>query len=67
VPPIVKGTGEIRRLRSDISELYVAVVGQLAGPGNLQLKRAEGLLEEVKKAGLRFEQLKKEYDRLLRG
>lgn len=67
VPPIVKGTGEIRRLRSDISELYVAVVGQSAGPGNLQLKRAEGLLEEVKKAGLRFEQLKKEYDRLLRG
>jgi photosystem II stability/assembly factor-like uncharacterized protein len=67
VPPVVKGTGEIRRLRSDISELYAGVVGQNAAPGNLQLKRADGLEEEVKKALLRFEQLKKEYDRLLRG
>ncbi|MFN9961451.1 MAG: hypothetical protein ACK55I_50905, partial [bacterium] len=58
VPPIVKGTGEIRRLRSDISELYAGVVGQSAAPGNLQLKRMEGLQAELKKAELKFEQLK---------
>jgi hypothetical protein len=60
VPPVVKGTGEIRRLRSDISELYAGVVGQSAAPGNLQLKRMEGLEGELKKAELKFEQLKKE-------
>jgi hypothetical protein len=66
VPPVVKGTGEIRRLRSDISELYAGVAGQSAAPGNLQLKRMEGLQIELKKAELRFEQLKKENDGLLK-
>ena len=62
VPPVVKGTGEIKRLRSDISDLYAGIVGQQAAPGNLQLKRAEGLQEEVVKATRRFEQLKKDHE-----
>jgi hypothetical protein len=66
VPPVVKGTGEIKRLRSDISELYVSVAGQAAAPGNLQQKRADGLQQELKKAELKFEELKKAYEGIKR-
>lgn len=63
VPPVMKGTGDLKRLRSDISEVYSAVVGQEARPSNLQLQRAEVLKGEIVKAEQKNEQLKQQFEK----
>jgi photosystem II stability/assembly factor-like uncharacterized protein len=50
VPPVMKGTGDLKRLRNDITDVYSAVVNQEARPGNLQLQRVDMLKEEIVKA-----------------
>lgn len=63
VPPVMKGTGDLKRLRSDISEVYSAVVGQEARPSNLQLQRTEVLKAEIGKAEQKNEQLKQQFEK----
>ncbi len=63
VPPVMKGTGDLKRLRSDISEVYSAVVGQEARPSNLQLQRTEVLKGEIVKAEQKNEQLKQQFEK----
>ena len=63
VPPVIKGTGELKRLRSEIGELYVAVVGQETAPGNLQLQRVDYLKGELNKAEQKFLQLKQQFEK----
>ena len=63
VPPVMKGTGDLKRLRSDISEVYSAVVGQEARPSNLQLQRTEVLKTEIDKAEQKNEQLKQQFEK----
>jgi hypothetical protein len=50
VPPVIKGVADIKRLRNEIGDLYVAVVGQEAAPGNLQIQRIAALKSALKKA-----------------
>ena len=50
VPPVMKGTGDLQRLRTEITDVYIAVVLQEARPGNLQLERVQMLKQEIKKA-----------------
>jgi len=52
---------DIRRLREDISEVYVAVCSNESKPSNLQETRAKDLSEEIKKAKDAFEILKSKY------
>ncbi|MFT3845497.1 MAG: hypothetical protein QM725_10620 [Lacibacter sp.] len=63
VPPVIKGTGDLKRLRSDISEVYSAVVGQEARPGNLHLQRTEVLKAEMTKAEQKNEELKQQFEK----
>lgn len=63
VPPMMKGTGDLKRLRSDISEVYGAVVGQEARPSNLQLQRMEVLKTELAKAEQKNEELKQQFEK----
>ncbi len=46
----MKGTGDLQRLRTEITDVYIAVVLQEARPGNLQLERVQMLKQEIKKA-----------------
>ncbi|MFO0454334.1 MAG: hypothetical protein ACK52I_37750, partial [Pseudomonadota bacterium] len=55
VPPVVKGIADLKRLRNEIGDLYVAVVGQEAALSNLQLKRIEVLKASLKKAHDNFQ------------
>lgn len=50
VPPVMKGTGDFKRLRSDITEVYAGVTNQEARPSNLQLQRVEVLKNDIEKA-----------------
>lgn len=50
VPPVMKGTGDLKRLRSEITDVYVAVATQEAKPSNLQLQRVQMLKQEIEKA-----------------
>ena len=50
VPPVVKGIADLKRLRNDIGDVYVAVAGQEAAPGNLQIQRITALKSALKKA-----------------
>jgi photosystem II stability/assembly factor-like uncharacterized protein len=50
VPPVIKGTGDLIRLRNEITDVYVAVCTQEAKPGNLQLQRVQILKAEIEKA-----------------
>ncbi len=50
VPPVMKGTGDLKRLRSEITDVYAAVANQEARPGNLQLQRVAVLKSEIEKA-----------------
>lgn len=61
VPPVIKGTGEFVRLRSEIAELYGAVAGQEAAPGNLQLQRIQVLTEALKKAEADYATIQAQY------
>jgi hypothetical protein len=54
VPPVVKGTADLKRLRNEIGDLYAAVVGQEAAPGNLQVKKIESLKISLQKAHTDF-------------
>ncbi|MFN8265634.1 MAG: hypothetical protein U0T11_06160 [Chitinophagaceae bacterium] len=63
VPPVMKGTGEFKRLRSDIGEVYAAVVGQEARPSNLQLQRMEVLKQELQKAVQKSLALKLQFEK----
>ena len=63
VPPVVKGTADLKRLRSNIGDIYTAVVGQEAKPGNLQLQRVEALKAEITKAEQKNEQLKQQFEK----
>ncbi len=55
VPPVVKGVADLKRLRNEIGDLYVAIVGQEAGISNLQLKRIDMLKASLKKAHADFQ------------
>jgi hypothetical protein len=57
VPPVVKGVADLKRLRNEIGDLYVAIVGQEAGISNLQLKRIDMLKASLKKAHIDFARL----------
>jgi hypothetical protein len=50
VPPVVKGIADLKRLRNEIGDVYVAVAGQEAAPGNLQIQRITALKSALKKA-----------------
>jgi hypothetical protein len=50
VPPVVKGIADLKRLRNEIGDVYVAVAGQEAAPGNLQIQRIAALKSALKKA-----------------
>lgn len=63
VPPVIKGTGEIKRLRSEIGDLYTSVVGQEAAPGNLQLQRVGFLKDELSKAEQKFALLRQQFEK----
>lgn len=63
VPPVIKGTGEIKRLRSEIGDLYTAVVGQEAAPGNLQLQRVVFLKDELSKAEQKYALLRQQFEK----
>jgi photosystem II stability/assembly factor-like uncharacterized protein/ribosomal protein L25 (general stress protein Ctc) len=63
VPPVMKGTGEYKRLRSDITEVYAAVVGQEAKPSNLQLQRIQVLKNEIAKAEQKNAALKQQFEK----
>lgn len=65
VPPVMKGTGEFVRLRSEISQVYAAVAGQEAAPGNLQLQRVELLSSKLDKEHQTFDGLQKKYGAVL--
>ena len=52
---------DIRRLREDISEVYVAVCSNDSKPSNLQETRAKDLNEEIKKANEALTSLKNKY------
>jgi photosystem II stability/assembly factor-like uncharacterized protein len=62
VPPIVKGTADLKRLRTDLSNVYGAVVAQEARPSNLQMQRVSFLKTEISKAEQSFEQLNKQFE-----
>jgi photosystem II stability/assembly factor-like uncharacterized protein len=51
-----------RRLREDISEVYAAVCGQEAKPGNLQMERVKMLQQEVQKAETAGKTLTAQYE-----
>ena len=57
VPPVVKGTADLKRLRTDLSDVYTAVVTQEARPSNLQVQRVAFLKTEMSKAEQQYEQL----------
>jgi photosystem II stability/assembly factor-like uncharacterized protein len=63
VPPVMKGTGDLKRLRSDITDVYAAVANQEARPSNLQLQRVDVLKKEVDKAEQKNEQLKQQFQK----
>jgi photosystem II stability/assembly factor-like uncharacterized protein len=63
VPPVMKGTGDLKRLRSDISDAYTAVVGQEAKPSNLQLQRVAALKTELSKAVQKNQELKQQFEK----
>lgn len=65
VPPVMKGTGEFVRLRSEISQIYAAVAGQETAPGNLQLQRVQLLSAKLDKENQAFEELQKKYGAVL--
>ncbi|MBP6686927.1 MAG: hypothetical protein KA160_03630, partial [Lacibacter sp.] len=62
VPPVSKGTADFKRLRNDLSEVYVAVVTQEARPSNLQVQRVGFLKAEMSKAEQQYEQLNKQFE-----
>ena len=62
VPPVVKGTADLKRLRTDLSNVYGAVVAQEARPSNLQVQRVEFLKTEISKAEQQYEQLNKQFE-----
>ncbi|NCU03216.1 MAG: glycosyl hydrolase, partial [Chitinophagaceae bacterium] len=62
VPPVVKGTADLKRLRTDLSDVYAAVITQEAKPGNLQLQRVDFLKDEIGKAEQQYEQLNKQFE-----
>lgn len=63
VPPVMKGTGDLKRLRSDITDVYAAVVNQEARPSNLQLQRAGFLKTEIDKAEQKNLLLKQQFEK----
>jgi hypothetical protein len=64
VPPVIKGIGDgIKRLRTDITDVYVAVVLQEARPGNLQLQRVQMLKAEIEKAEQQNNLLKQQFEK----
>jgi hypothetical protein len=58
VPPVVKGIADLKRLRNEIGDVYVAVAGQEAAPGNLQIQRIAALKSALKKAHDEFGRLR---------
>lgn len=62
VPPVVKGTADLKRLRTDLSDVYAAVVTQEARPSNLQVQRVAFLKTEMSKAEQQYEQLNKQFE-----
>jgi hypothetical protein len=62
VPPVVKGTADLKRLRTELSDVYGAVVTQEASPSNLQVQRVTFLQTEIKKAEQQYEQLNKQFE-----
>nr|WP_294905715.1 hypothetical protein [uncultured Lacibacter sp.] len=62
VPPVVKGTADLKRLRTDLSDVYAAVITQEAKPGNLQIQRVAFLKGEIGKAEQQYEQLNKQFE-----
>lgn len=66
VPPVMKGTGEFVRLRSEISQLYAAVASQETAPGNLQLQRVQVLVEKLENAKQSQQQLCNKHASVLR-
>ena len=62
VPPVVKGTAELKRLRTDLSDVYGAVVAQEAKPSNLHIQRVAFLKGEISKAEQKYEQLNKQFE-----
>lgn len=63
VPPVMKGTGDFKRLRSDITEVYASVSNQEARPSNLQLQRVEVLKSEIEKAEQKNQALKQQFEK----
>jgi photosystem II stability/assembly factor-like uncharacterized protein len=63
VPPVMKGTGDLKRLRSDITDVYAAVVNQEARPSNLQLQRVGMLKTEIDKAEQKNLLLKQQFEK----
>lgn len=63
VPPVIKGTAEIKRLRSYIGDLYMSVITQETAPGNLQLQRVDYLKEELNKAEQKYVLLKQQFEK----
>jgi photosystem II stability/assembly factor-like uncharacterized protein len=61
VPPVVKGTADLKRLRTDLSNVYGAVVTQEARPSNLQIQRVSFLKAEISNAEQAYEQLNKQF------
>ena len=62
VPPVVKGTADLKRLRTDLSDVYGAVVAQEAKPSNLHIQRVAFLKGEISKAEQKYEQLNKQFE-----
>jgi photosystem II stability/assembly factor-like uncharacterized protein len=58
VPPVITGTAELKRLRSEISNVYVAIAGQEAAPSNLQIQGIAALKVSLKKAHDDFAKLR---------
>jgi photosystem II stability/assembly factor-like uncharacterized protein len=63
VPPVMKGTGDLKRLRSDITDVYAAVVNQESRPSNLQLQRVTVLKGEIDKAEQKNQLLKQQFEK----
>jgi len=63
VPPVMKGTGDLKRLRSEITDVYAAVANQEAKPSNLQLQRVQMLKQEIEKAEQQNNLLKQQFEK----
>jgi hypothetical protein len=55
-----------KKLREDITEVYVAVIRQEAAPSNLQVQRVTSLHDEVKKKEQETQQVVKKFDQIIK-